>query len=164
MFKAYKYYWENSFKYQSTSTRADYWWPVLVNLIVYAILWLLLVACGVSSIGSLMNGSTQGLGAIVVIVVLMAVFGIANIFPSIAISVRRLRDVGLSGWFLLAFWLVSIVLGNTDNSFCEGLMFVLEIVGLVVLCLPSNYINKHGWWSPNTANDQKVLSLRDEKD
>ena len=33
MFEAYKYYWENAFKYRATSTRADFWWPVLVNFI-----------------------------------------------------------------------------------------------------------------------------------
>lgn len=38
MLKAYKYYWENAFKYQATSTRADYWWAVLMNVIIYAIL------------------------------------------------------------------------------------------------------------------------------
>ena len=36
MFEAYKYYWENAFKYRATSTRADFWWPVLVNSIIFA--------------------------------------------------------------------------------------------------------------------------------
>ncbi|WP_251574600.1 DUF805 domain-containing protein [Limosilactobacillus agrestimuris] len=164
MFKAYKYYWENSFKYQATSTRADYWWPVLANLIIYAILWLLLVACGVSSFSSLINGSTQGLGAILIIAVLMAVFGIANIFPGIAITVRRLRDVGISGWFLFAAWLLSIILGNVDNEFCNGLMAILEIVIWVFMCLPTNYISKQGWWSPNKSEDKEIPSLRNENE
>jgi uncharacterized membrane protein YhaH (DUF805 family) len=162
MFKAYKYYWQNSFKYQATSTRADFWWSVLMNVIIYAILWLLLAASGVSSIGSLINGTTQGLGAVLVIIVIMGIFGIANIFPEISIAVRRFRDVGLSGWFILAFWLISIILGSADSEFLDSLMVVLEIIGLVILCLPSNYISKHGWWSPNTENDQRIPSLRDE--
>ena len=136
MLKAYKYYWENEFKYQATSTRADYWWAVLMNVIIYAILWLLLAASGVSSIGSLVNGTTQGLGMVLIIVVIMGVFGFANIFPAISITVRRLRDVGLSGWFLFAVWLFSVVLGNVDNAFFEGLMAALEIVVLVFMCLP----------------------------
>lgn len=37
MFEAYKYYWENAFKYRATSTRADFWWPVLVNFIIFVI-------------------------------------------------------------------------------------------------------------------------------
>ncbi|MCI2031612.1 DUF805 domain-containing protein [Limosilactobacillus sp.] len=162
MLKAYKYYWQNSFKYQATSSRADYWWPVLMNLIIYAILWLLLAASGVSSIGSLVNGTTQGLGMVLIIVVIMAAFGFANIFPEIAITVRRLRDVGISGWFLFAVWLVSIVLGNVNNEFCNGLMVVLEIVVLVFMCLPTNYVNKQGWWSPNKSNDQEISSLKNE--
>lgn len=162
MLKAYKYYWQNSFKYQATSSRADYWWPVLMNLIIYAILWLLLAASGVSSIGSLVNGTTQGLGMVLIIVVIMAAFGFANIFPEIAITVRRLRDVGISGWFLFAVWLVSIVLGNVNNEFCNGLMIALEIVVLVFMCLPTNYVNKQGWWSPNKSNDQEIPSLSNE--
>lgn len=162
MFKAYKYYWQNSFKYQATSTRADFWWSVLMNVIIYAILWLLLAASGVSSIGSLINGTTQGLGAVLVIIVIIGIFSIANIFPEISIAVRRFRDVGLSGWFILAFWLVSIILGSADSEFLDSLMVVLEIIGLVILCLPSNYISKHGWWSPNTESDQEIPSLRDE--
>ena len=86
MLKAYKYYWENAFKYQATSTRADYWWAVLMNVIIYAILWLLLAASGVSSIGSLVNGTTQGLGMVLIIVVIMGAFGFANIFPAISIA------------------------------------------------------------------------------
>mgnify|MGYP000844417088 FL=1 len=162
MLKAYKYYWENAFKYQATSTRADYWWAVLMNVIIYAILWLLLAASGVSSIGSLVNGTTQGLGMVLIIVVIMGAFGFANIFPAISIAVRRIRDVGISGWFLFAVWLLSVVLGNVDNAFCEGLMAALKIVVLVFMCLPSNYINKQGWWSPNKDNDQEIPSLRNE--
>lgn len=162
MLTAYKYYWRNSFKYQATSTRSDYWWPILMNVIIYAILWLLLVASGISSIGSILNGSTQGLGLALIIVVIMGVFAFANVFPAIAITIRRLRDVGLSAWFLFAAWILSLILGNVDNAFCDGLMTALEIIVLVIMCLPSNYVNKQGWWSPNTDNDQEIPSLRDK--
>ena len=162
MFKAYKYYWQNAFKYQATSTRADYWWPVLVNVIIYAILCLLMMASGISSIGSLIQGTTEGLGTVVILAIITIIFSIATIFPSIAITVRRLRDAGLSGWFVLGFWLLSIILGNFDNGFCTGLMAVLEIIYLVITCLPSGYINKHGWWSPNTSNDVQIPSLRNK--
>lgn len=160
MFKAYGYYWKNAFKYQATSTRADYWWPVLMNVIIYAILCLLMMASGISSIGSLIQGTTEGLGTVVILAIITMIFSIATIFPSIAISVRRVRDAGLSGWFVLGIWLVSIILGNVDNEFCTGLMAVLEIIFLVITCLPSGYINKQGWWSPNTNNDAQIPSLR----
>lgn len=160
MFKAYQNYWKNSFKYQATSTRADYWWPVLMNLIIYAILALLLMASGISSVGSLLQGTTDGMGTVMILMVVMLIFSIATIFPSIAICVRRVRDAGLSVWFVLGIWLLSIILGNVDNEFCTGLMGVIEIIFLVVTCLPSGYINKHGWWSPNTSNDVTIPTLR----
>lgn len=62
MFEAYKYYWENAFKYRATSTRADFWWPVLVNFIIFVILYFLLAIAGFASVTSIMNGYNRGVG------------------------------------------------------------------------------------------------------
>lgn len=65
MFEAYKYYWENAFKYQATSTRADFWWPVLVNFIIFVILYFLLAIAGFASVTSIMNGYNRGVGFLI---------------------------------------------------------------------------------------------------
>ncbi len=62
MFEAYKYYWENAFKYRATSTRANFWWPVLVNFIIFVILYFLLAIAGFASVTSIMNGYNRGVG------------------------------------------------------------------------------------------------------
>jgi uncharacterized membrane protein YhaH (DUF805 family) len=62
--------------------RAEYWWFVLANFIVVVIL------------SALSRVS-------VIFAVLYAVYGIALIVPSIAVGIRRLHDVGKSGWWLL---------------------------------------------------------------
>lgn len=38
---------------------------------------------------------------------LSGIFWLGTLIPSLAVSVRRLHDVGKSGWFLL-FWLIPI--------------------------------------------------------
>ena len=42
MFKAYKCYWQNAFKYKARSTQADFGRPVLVNFIIFVLvgIWL----------------------------------------------------------------------------------------------------------------------------
>ncbi|MCC4517786.1 hypothetical protein LMC06_08930 [Limosilactobacillus reuteri] len=42
----------------------------------------------------------------------------------------------------------------------ETISSVIDIIFLVILCLPTGYVNKQGWWSANYDNDVKVLSLR----
>lgn len=164
MFKAYKNYWLNTFKYRATSNRADFWWPVLVNVIIYAILALLISVSGAAFIFStaVFNGLPSGLGAASIFIVLAGLFAFANIFPEISIMVRRLRDAGLTGWTLLVFWLLTGLLDSSSSNFWTTLSSILGIIMLVFLCLPSNYVYKHGWWSPNTSDDNEVPSLRNE--
>ena len=62
--------------------RAEYWWFVLANFIVVVIL------------SALSRASF-------IFAVLNLAYGIALIVPSIAVGIRRLHDVGKSGWWLL---------------------------------------------------------------
>lgn len=73
MFEAYKYYWENAFKYRATSTRADFWWPVLVNFIIFVILYFLLAIAGFASVTSIMNGYNRGVGFLIFLLFVIAV-------------------------------------------------------------------------------------------
>ncbi len=64
--------------------RAEFWWFLLANFIVSAILSLL--------------GQASTIFA-----VLGAIYGLAVLIPGIAVSIRRLHDTGKSGWFLLLY-------------------------------------------------------------
>ncbi len=163
MFEAYKYYWQNAFKYRAVSSRADFWWPVLVNFVILVILYFLLAIAGYSTVNSIMNGYANGPFFVIFLMFVIIAFCLANILPSIAIAVRRFRDAGLSGWTLLVFWLLSIIFTSNNNNFLTSISAVLEIILLVFLCLPAGYINKHGWWSPNYTEDVKIPSLRNEQ-
>lgn len=162
MFEAYKYYWENAFKYRATSTRADFWWPVLVNFIIFVILYFLLAIAGFTSVTSIMNGYNHGVGFLIFLLFVIAVFAIAIIIPGIAICVRRVRDTGLTGWTVLVFWLLSLIFTSNDSAVMETISSVIDIIFLVILCLPTGYVSKHGWWSANYGNDITVPSLRND--
>ena len=69
-------------KFDGRAGRAEYWWFVLANLIIYV---LGLILMQISSI----------------LVILLIGFWLAIIVPSIAVAIRRLHDTNKSGWFLL---------------------------------------------------------------
>lgn len=74
------------------SRRSEYWFFVLGNLIIYFVL---------AFLGGLIGGATGSEAAGAVPMLLLGVFGLAIIIPSIAVAVRRLHDTGRSGWWYL---------------------------------------------------------------
>lgn len=89
-------YWTGCFRKYATFTgrarRAEYWWYTLFNVIIY----IALVGIGIALGGS--DGGTVVLG------VLVTVYILAVLLPSLAVTCRRLHDAGLSGWWqLLSF-------------------------------------------------------------
>ena len=47
MIEAYKIFWSKAFDFKSRSTRSEYWWAYLANIIVY---FLLAIFVGISSV------------------------------------------------------------------------------------------------------------------
>lgn len=65
--------------------RKEYWMFVLVNMCIVVVLQLLARAVSIVSI-------------------VAAIYGLATLVPSVAACIRRLHDIGKTGWFtLLAF-------------------------------------------------------------
>ncbi len=69
--------------------RKEYWLYVLFNVIISLIL------SGLDEVAGLTTISSGGLGP------LYGVYSLAVLIPSLAVTVRRLHDVGKSGWWLL---------------------------------------------------------------
>lgn len=72
---------KNYVTFNGRARRAEYWYFVLFNFIISFILGFL---------GGLMD-----------FVFLGNIYSLAVLLPSIAVGVRRMHDVGKSGWFLL---------------------------------------------------------------
>ena len=96
--------------FRGRARRSEYWYFVLFNGIFSIVAIVLDNILGLAS-------RELGYG------VLYGVYSLAMIIPNLAVSVRRLHDVGKSGWFLLialipivgAIWL--LVLYFTDSDF-----------------------------------------------
>lgn len=78
---------DNFANFNGRARRKEYWMFLLFNLVV----------SGILSIVDQLFGMTLESGA----GILGAVYSLAVLIPAIAASIRRLHDVGKSGWFLL---------------------------------------------------------------
>lgn len=96
---------EKYFDFSGRSRRAEYWWYTAVNLGILVVL---------SVVG--------GLVASTLFTILISLFYLAIVIPSLAVGIRRLHDTSRSGWWLL----ISIV------------PLIGSIVLLVFLCTDSH--------------------------
>jgi uncharacterized membrane protein YhaH (DUF805 family) len=82
----YGHYWRRMFDFSGRARRRDFWLCMLIDLVVLFFLAMFDVI----------------LAAVIGLPILAFLFPIATIIPTIAISVRRLHDIGKSGyWYFL---------------------------------------------------------------
>ncbi|WAH96349.1 DUF805 domain-containing protein [Arthrobacter sp. MMS18-M83] len=83
------------------ASRSEYWWWTLIAAVVSIVLNIIMSVAG--SAGATVTDSgtmVPGPGAIVG-VILLVIWGLAVIVPSLALVVRRLHDANFSGWMIL---------------------------------------------------------------
>lgn len=101
--EAIKLFYNKYTDFDTRATRAEYWYVVLYTLVG----------------GLVLGGVSDWLGYI---------FSIANFIPSIAIAVRRMHDIGKSGWWVLI-----------------SLIPIIGIIWYIILAIkPSEGPNRYG--------------------
>ena len=80
---------KNYANFEGRARRKEYWYFVLVNMIISFVLGF------VSGLAGLTFGPAGENG------ILDTIYSLAVLIPSIAVGVRRMHDVGKSGWYLL---------------------------------------------------------------
>lgn len=89
MIDAYIQAWQSSFDYSGRSKRSDFWWYQLANLIV--LVFIAIITAKITALQAL-----------------YVVYCIAQIFPSLSLTIRRLRDGG-KAWPWIFINLVPLV-------------------------------------------------------
>jgi uncharacterized membrane protein YhaH (DUF805 family) len=87
--------WKNFANFKGRATRSEYWLFVLFNAIIFIIL---------SQISLLIDFPY-----------LSIIYYLAILIPTLAVGVRRMHDVGKSGWFLLVP-IYNLILAVTDSQ------------------------------------------------
>ncbi|EST58661.1 DUF805 domain-containing protein [Proteus hauseri] len=87
----------NYANFSGRARRKEYWMFTLVNTIIITVLYAILI----SSV-DMYTGEMSTLGSIAGIII--GIYSLAIIVPSLAVTIRRFHDQDKSGWmFLLAF-------------------------------------------------------------
>lgn len=100
--------WKNYFTFTGRSRRKAYWMFVLFNLIAVIIANVLDNATGLIS--------ESGYGTI------SSIYSLAVFIPGLALAVRRLHDIGRTGWWMLigivplVGWIVLFIFFVTDSQ------------------------------------------------
>jgi uncharacterized membrane protein YhaH (DUF805 family) len=123
----------NYANFRGRARRKEYWGFVLF----YTLGMILLTIAGLAidaAVGNFDYGSEAPFATIAI--TLLAI--LASLVPGIAISVRRFHDIGLSGWFYLAMFVVGFLLAGS-------VMILAIILGLI----PSQ--KRENKWGPVPA-------------
>jgi len=125
-------------EFQGRAARSEYWFFALFNILVYSALFIVGMIVGgiVGGKAAAGAGLMAGMG---VSLVLVGVYGLATLLPTIAVTIRRFHDAGFSGWYLLAFFLC---------GFVPLLNFASSIASFVFTVMPSKDENQ---WGPRPA-------------
>ena len=111
MIDYYKIVLKNYANFEGRARRSEYWYYTLMNIIIVVALEILAGVCGMAS--SVLT---------IIVGLLLVIYALGTLVPSIAVMVRRLHDVGKSGWWYFialipivgAIWL--LVLLCTDSQ------------------------------------------------
>ena len=87
-------------KFDGVASLTEFWWFILLNIIVNGTLGLLalvLIIGGAASGGD--DGKAAGISYLVVMLIL-SLYDLAAFLPTLGVAVRRLHDAGYSGFFV----------------------------------------------------------------
>ena len=128
------------FDFQGRSRRLEFWMFSLLNVIVFSVLGLITFGTG-STLGQIQTADPNDIGAMYAsmlsgVGILLVVWWLVILIPSIAVSVRRLHDREMTGWWYLGFIVLSVI---------PLIGFVATIAFIVVMALPGTPgPNKYG--------------------
>ena len=101
-------------EFSGRSRRMEYWSFALLNVIVYFILVAIMFAGGFSldqmAAMQAPGAQMEPPGALFYVGAgLLAIYALAAFIPNLAVTVRRLHDRNMSGWFVLLFVVLSAI-------------------------------------------------------
>ena len=91
-------FWTRAFDYRGASSRREFWWGVLGNAIIMAVLLALLVI-------SLTCFTPQINTFSIIMIALFSLFCVVELLPSITLIIRRMHDIGRSGYFIFVLFI-----------------------------------------------------------
>ena len=94
-------------QFDGRSRRKEYWSFVVLNVIIYAVLTAMMFAGGLS--GYFDSAPIVSAPVFFVGAGIAGLYWLAALFPTVAVTVRRLHDRDLSGWWYLGSVVASLI-------------------------------------------------------
>ena len=111
-----------------------YWKAVLVELLLLASLWAVLSFAAVAFLKGMGVDGLWGAGAVVLSATALGIFFRGALgFLGLGVTVRRLHDLGFSGWSLLIFFLLPIAGGTGTLLVGSSGIYVASMVAVALL-------------------------------
>jgi len=117
--KAVALFYQSYMNFEGRSTRAEYWWSALYQIIVYTVLAIAFFTL----VGVEEFSSKDGDFAFAGIMIVAALFWLVNFLPGIAIQVRRFHDLDQTGWLVLVFFIANAII--TVSAFAQLIWFAI---------------------------------------
>lgn len=127
---AWRDYFKGYFDFMGQTTRAGYWWAMLILIIVWFMPFLALVFAQAAKV-QLKTSSALGLSIIVI-----GLLGVFTFMPTLALSVRRYRDAGLNGCGAVVLWLLNGFASRfTSGSQGRAWTLISALIGLTLFII-----------------------------
>lgn len=158
--------------FQGRVSRGYYWKAVLI-MIGFSIIFAFVIAAGMTALilGLFSGNAAWGLTGVLLAFIPLALLYIALVLLGIGLNIRRLHDIGLTGWIVLLPWVVTIfaqIVGRSSTSplglepWALGVVCATGIFGIVIGLWPGQQVpNRYGdpvtyrsWWAALIGSKQ----------
>lgn len=98
---------EKYFDFSGRARRSEFWWFQLFLALIYLVIGIVGFIAAVIAIASAMDGGNN-FTFLIIVGAIGAIFYLATLCPSMGVAVRRLHDVGKTGWLVAASFLLGL--------------------------------------------------------
>ncbi len=150
--------------YKSRSSRSEYNWFVLFsfifNIVVEIIFAITIFIIYLGNPESILN--LISVAVLLLLTLIIAIFSLFLIIPTTTLTIRRLHDLGYSGWYLLCYVLIStlvLLISYVINYYLFILVYCFILIPyLLIMILPGeNSHNKYGPIPSNQSEEEGFL-------
>lgn len=96
--KGFRLFWTRALDYKGVTSRREFWWGVLGNAIIMIVLMVFLIV-SLTFYPQAVNGFS------VTMILLFVLFCLAELLPSVTLIIRRMHDIGKSGFYIFVLFL-----------------------------------------------------------
>ncbi|HEY4399059.1 MAG TPA: DUF805 domain-containing protein [Lactobacillaceae bacterium] len=143
MFKRYLGFWRDAFDFRGGAYRLDYWWISVINALILALILFITLGLGRSWTLASIFGSA---------------FGLVSFVPNLSLTVRRLRDTGMSARGMALFFMSPTLLGLVGSALAGLQLGRFAPIAWLIYTLGILFVisRRSAYWTPFLPGKVKI--------